>query len=444
MTNLSRLEDRADLQISIVLLASWVAILVSANWGNWPPDLSALYMAGHFWSTGQYDLIYASPEKFFGVGVQSWADELTRLGYPDEVFFPYIYPPLWAALASPLAQALSPPAFFNLFYVIHISMIAASIFLTYRLIKPPVPLALWCVVSCFLAYLSMLSSTALFHNQLQITVTFLIILSLERYGASAMITAGIALGIAAAIKVTPAALGIIFLLDRSYRPAVVTAITGLGMLALSYLITGPQLHVEFLNQIKTISEQVVIMRVNWNLESFLFQVSSLITGVPLIDPAKLPAELLASPLDHTQPEPFWITIFTKVVLIAAIALVLFRTHGLNRLDRLRLRPIGLLLAMTMCAPLGWSHHYLPVLILLPVILTFVAPLRAIALLLAFASVTSIGVFELVHLQNTQIHFNAMFNTAILMATFALFFARPKSFISKQPSKMLKRRRLSPK
>jgi len=378
MTNLSRLEDRADLQISIVLLASWVAILVSANWGNWPPDLSALYMAGHFWSTGQYDLIYASPEKFFGVGVQSWADELTRLGYPDEVFFPYIYPPLWAALASPLAQALSPPAFFNLFYVIHISMIAASIFLTYRLIKPPVPLALWCVVSCFLAYLSMLSSTALFHNQLQITVTFLIILSLERYGASAM------------------------------------------------------------------SEQVVIMRVNWNLESFLFQVSSLITGVPLIDPAKLPAELLASPLDHTQPEPFWITIFTKVVLIAAIALVLFRTHGLNRLDRLRLRPIGLLLAMTMCAPLGWSHHYLPVLMLLPVILTFVAPLRAIALLLAFASVTSIGVFELVHLQNTQIHFNAMFNTAILMATFALFFARPKSFISKQPSKMLKRRRLSPK
>jgi len=83
MTNLSRLEDRADLQISIVLLASWAAITLSVNWGNWPPDLSALYMAGHFWNTGQYDLIYAAPEKFFGPSIQSWADELARLGYPS-------------------------------------------------------------------------------------------------------------------------------------------------------------------------------------------------------------------------------------------------------------------------------------------------------------------------------------------------------------------------
>ncbi len=440
MTNLSRLEDRADLQISIVLLASWAAITLSVNWGNWPPDLSAFYMAGHFWGTGQYDLIYAAPEKFFGPPVDSWTQEVARLGHPDEIFFPYIYPPIWAAVIAPLAKALSPTEFFNLFYLIHIAMIAGAIFLAYRLIRPPVPLALWCVISCGLAYFSLISSSALYHNQLQIMVTFLIILSLERYASGALITAGIALGIAAAIKVTPAALGIIFLLDRSYRPAIVTAITGLALLALSYLIAGPELHREFFANIGIISEQVAVMRVNWNLESFLLQMSALLTGTQLLSLEGIPPERLMDALDHPQVEPLWIAITTKLLLIAGTALVLLRTHALSPLNAMRLRPLGLILVMTLCAPLGWSHHYLPVLILLPAVLTFMAPVRAISLMIIFGGLSSLGVFALLRIEGSQIHYPALLNIILLLSVFALFFARPLHFNDKPPRKLLKAKR----
>jgi len=317
-------------------------------------------------------------------------------------------------------------------------MMAASIFLAYRLIRPPIPLALWCVISCGLAYISLISSSAFYHNQLQITVTFLIILSLERYASGALVTAGIALGIAAAIKVTPAALGIIFLLDRNYRPAVVTAITGLSLLALSYLIAGPALHAEFLGHIKTISEQVVVMRVNWNLETYLLQLSAMLTGTPLLSLEGIPPEQLIDAMDHTQPEPFWITITTKILFLAGIALVLFRTHNLSPLNAMRLRPFGLILVMTLCAPLGWSHHYLPVLILLPAILTFMPPVRAIALLVIFGGLTSLGIFAFLRIEGSQIHYQALLNISLLLVTFAIFFTRPVKFIDQTQKPKLKK------
>jgi len=418
MANLSRLEDRADLQISIVLLASWAAIAISSNWGHWPPDLSALFLAGHFWAAGQYDLVYAAPEGFFGPGVQSWADEIARLGHEGETFFPFVYPPLWAALAAPLAERLGPSGFFNSFFVAHILMIAVSIMLTYRLIRPPVPMVLWCVISCALLFTSLIASSALFHNQLQITVTFLIILALERYKSGASITAGIALGLAAAIKITPVALGLIFLLDRDHRAVAATALTGLTLLALSLAIAGPDLHAQFLTSVRDISGQIALMHVNWNIEAYLFQIKTLITGPPLHSLPLIPNMALA--------EPLWTRIATIAICIAGLAFVLTRTQHLSPEDRLRLRPFGLLLVLTLCAPLGWSHHYLPILLLLPSILTIRPPIRAIALIMIFACLTSLPVFSLIKPLSTHIHMQAMLPITVLLATFALFFARPQT------------------
>ena len=419
MANLSRLEDRADLQISLVLMASWAAITITANWGNWPPDLSALFLAGHFWSSGQYDLVYAAPDGFFGPGVQSWADELARLGHGGETFFPFVYPPIWAALAAPLAQTLGPTGFFNTFYVIHILMIAASVLLAYRVVRPPVPLVLWCVLSCALLYLSLIAVSAIYHNQLQIMVTFLIILSLERYSSGASITAGIALGLAAAIKISPAALGLIFLLDRDIRAAVATAVTGGLLLALSLLIAGPELHQEFLARVREISSQIAVMHVNWNIEAYLLQLHALVTGTPLHGPQAID--------NFATPEPLWVTIATKVILVAGVALVVARTRGLPRQDALRIRPLGLMMVLTLCGPLGWSHHYLTILILLPGVLTFLQPIRAVAILVIIAGLTSLGVFSLVKPLGVQVHAQALFCTTVLLAIFALFFARPLQF-----------------
>ena len=58
MTEIGATDQRADVQISLVISAAWFAILLSAFWGVWPPDLSALYYAGQFWSEGRFDQLY--------------------------------------------------------------------------------------------------------------------------------------------------------------------------------------------------------------------------------------------------------------------------------------------------------------------------------------------------------------------------------------------------
>jgi len=336
-----------------------------------------LFMAGHFWSMGQFEQVYAAPPAFFGAGVESWATEIERLGFGEEIFFPFVYPPIWAAMAAPLAKTLGPAGFFNAFYVFHVTLIALSVVLAYRLIRPPVPLTLWCVISCVLLYISLIASSALFHNQLQITVTFLIILAFERYKNGASITAGIALGLAAAIKITPAALGLIFLLDKDIRAALSTAVTGLAVLALSFLIAGPEMHATFMSRIGTIAEQIALMHVNWNIESGLFQLWALLSGTEL----------------HTLPE--------------MPNMPVKEPRNLSFENRLRTRPFGLLLIMTLCAPLGWSHHYLPVLLLIPALLTFMPPVRAIILLAAFGGLTSLPVFSILMDYGQSVHLQAL-------------------------------------
>ena len=428
MTKLARLEDRADLQISIVLLASWAAITIAAKWGNWPPDLSALFMAGHFWSMEDFGQVYAAPPAFFGAGVESWALEIERLGFGGETFFPFVYPPIWAALAAPLAKTLGPAGFFNAFYVFHVSLIALSVVLSYRLIRPPVPLTLWCLICCVLLYISLIASSALFHNQLQITVTFLIILAFERYKKGASITAGIALGLAAALKITPAALGLIFLLDKDIRAALSTAATGLVLLALSLAVAGPEMHMTFLSRIGVISEQIALMHVNWNIESGLFQLWALSSGTVLHTLPEMP--------NMAVREPLWVSISTKALLILGAALVLWQTRNLSFENRLRTRPFGLLLILTLCAPLGWSHHYLPVLLLLPALLTFMAPVRAIILLAAFGGLTSLPVFSILMDYGQSVHLQALVSIATLIAAFLLFFAKPLTFPAQDRSRAI--------
>ena len=423
MAGLSRLEDRADLQITIILLVSWAAITIAGYWDEWPPDLAGLYLAGHSYANGNFDLVYAAPDGFFGPSVESWTKLAAELGHPGESFFPFVYPPIWAALAAPLTQMLSPLDFFNLFYVIHITMMALSVVLTYRIIRPETPMVVWSAISCAMLFISLIATLALHHNQLQITVTFFILLAIERYSAGKSVYAGMALAIAAAIKITPALLGLIFLLDRDFRAAITTAVAGLALLALSFIVAGPQLHWIFIERVNEISEAIAVMRVNNALEAFIYQIGTFLSGTAVTSTERYP--------DFATPEPLWVSIPTKLAFIAGLALVVWRTWNLNLQDRLRMLPLGIILITTLCAPLAWNHHYLPVLFLLPVALVLFRPARAIVFLAAIMALTSISVFVFLAHQSTSMHLQAVVNTGLMIAVFALFYG-PKIVMWKKP------------
>ena len=78
----------------LAALFLWALSLVWRNWGTFSPDLSSLYVAGHLWSIGRIDLLYAAPEHFFGGEATVWHPYLDALGIPKgDYAFPFIYPP---------------------------------------------------------------------------------------------------------------------------------------------------------------------------------------------------------------------------------------------------------------------------------------------------------------------------------------------------------------
>ena len=82
------------LAVSLIMLAGYGFVLLSQAWAHYPPDLSALYMAGHLYGTGQYDLIYAAPPGFFAQSPEAWLPLLPSLGLADVNVLAFVYPPL--------------------------------------------------------------------------------------------------------------------------------------------------------------------------------------------------------------------------------------------------------------------------------------------------------------------------------------------------------------
>ena len=74
-------------------------------------------------------------------------------------------------------------------------------------------------------------------NQPQILVTFLIIGAFRAIQSNRNNTAGGLLGLAAAIKIAPALLAIIFIMERRWKALVVFVIVGGALLVASFLIT---------------------------------------------------------------------------------------------------------------------------------------------------------------------------------------------------------------
>ena len=170
------------LACALLLMAALCTVMLNWKWDSFPPDLSALYMAGHFYGLGQFDLIYATPAIFFDGTPEAWLPHLEGLGLEREIPLPYVYPPIWAALAAPLTEVLTPTQFFQLIGTILIASIAGSVILAWKLAeKFALPLWSWVLISTAIIATSVIAFTAVMHLQVQIFVTFLTLLAFVFY-----------------------------------------------------------------------------------------------------------------------------------------------------------------------------------------------------------------------------------------------------------------------
>lgn len=417
MIAVQKLDARAEWKISIILALGWLAITLSVFWNTWPPDFSASYFAGHFYAVGNYDGVYAAPTGFFGEDFPPlWREFATELGEPKAAIYPFVYPPIWAALAAPLTQIMGPYTFFNIFLVMHLAMVATAVFLVYRMVKPKVSLILWTAASLALIWFSVITVSAFIHNQFQITVAFLTILAFERMISGKSTQAGAALAVAAAIKLSPAALFLIFIVEKDRRAMMSFVCVGGALGLASLAIAGIDLHLVFLERLKEISEIVAVMKVNYNLEAFLINIASLMDLVWI--------DTVPTVRDQVVPEPLWLTIVVRAGLVIAAIFVLRRTRHMERTDRIVLRFVGLLLVFTICAPLAWTHHYLVPLLMVPAMIRYYSlPVTALVWLGTLLA-TSVTAYGLLADRSTEVHLQVMLSVATFGAIFLLFMLAP--------------------
>jgi hypothetical protein len=324
------------------------------------PDLAATVFAGHFWNIGQADQIYNVPEDgiFRMLPPPSWQDWLTAQG-SDGPVFPFIYPPLWIAVGSLLDRIATSEQISLVAYHINPVILWGTLLLVIKASATASDFPRLMLLSVALSFPTWTVFVALAANQPQILVSFLVVLAIERSRASSPILAGLALAVAASIKLYPALFALLWLGQREYRACASFAIAGALLALLSVALVGWPLHQQYLELIRSISGTFLVTTNSVSLDSLLgsrFYFDQL--------------QILTASLEDGGPVSWGVGAKPVPYRIATACLLVGSVVGLGMMARRsRVDPILVwTLAVTiisLLSPLSWTHSYIPTLALLP-------------------------------------------------------------------------------
>jgi alpha-1,2-mannosyltransferase len=187
-------------------------------------------LAGHIW--------YGNRHHFFDLGiyyraVRWWADGHTVYSYsqPDKVegTLGFTYPPFAALLLRPLAD-LSLVAAQAVFCTVSIAALVATVWFLVAPVAARLGYPTWFGVALALPLVSWLEPVreTFSFGQINFIVTALVVLDLLVAVPRRSRLAGVGIGLAAAIKLTPAIFILYLLLTRRWRPAVTAAVTAVA------------------------------------------------------------------------------------------------------------------------------------------------------------------------------------------------------------------------
>lgn len=382
--DLEQAGERREWALCVLLLALWFAAALAGHWQSPSSDLAPLYLAGHFLAEGRPDLVYASPPLFFGGTPPAWTETLDAMGNPWPNAFPYIYPPIWAKLLSFLTPHIGPVAFTKAVMTLHVMLMAGAVLVAARLARPAgMRPAIWVLISLALLQTSVFSETALHFNQPQVTVMFLTLLAFERLQAGSNRTAGVLLGVAAALKILPGVFVLLFLFERRWRAAAAFALTVATLVALSYLLAGQALHGDFLAAADRIETTLPVVPSNASAQVSLMLV---LDTLGLANLPMTPAGAFLTPAEFPAlPAVAW---GARAALVLLIALFAIRLHPLAPGARLALGLLALSILIALFSPVGWLHYYVISLLLLPQLALQAPPRIAALTFIVFGALTS--------------------------------------------------------
>ncbi|GIX13750.1 MAG: hypothetical protein KatS3mg118_1709 [Paracoccaceae bacterium] len=259
---------RRDLILAVMLALAFATALIVWQWDNTHRDLNAVYIAANFLAQGRPDLVYvATVDVFPDIASPEWQALQEGRACAPICAYPFVYPPVWAWLASPLATATTEQGFSNALLFINMPMLALVPLLAWRLWRPEMGAAKWTFRSIFLLFFTTVGTIGIANNQPQLAVTFLMLAAFEREVAGFRRLGGVLLGLAAALKIYPILLALFWLRGGNRTSPAFAAGTAAGFAVLSFAVAGVDLNLAFLETAAGLSSTLHPGSWNYSLPS---------------------------------------------------------------------------------------------------------------------------------------------------------------------------------
>ena len=329
-------------------------------------DLVAVWLAGEFLGSGA---VYPPDTGVFTMTPPpEWsAVEFDRL-------FPYLYPPLWAVLAHQIVDVVDFATFATWARLVNAALLVCTVALAWRATGSRLPFVVFTFMGVMALAATFPGSLALMENQPQIIVSFLIILALERARSGAPVVAGISLAVAAALKVYPVLFALLWLATGQRRALAAFTIAGASLGGASVALAGWPLHAEFLAQLSTISNTLLLTPVSYALPPALAQFFAADTFIWQQGPS--------GGGWHYQLLSPAVALALKAAMLVALALI---ARAMVRADSdtrdAALWPLALV-TLSLLGPLSWAYSYIPAIACMPALVDRIGPRRAGVLTLA--------------------------------------------------------------
>lgn len=306
-------------------------------------DLSSYYTAAMLVRHGDIDDLYAvaGQDTILGDATSGpWAEAGASAGVPRQHY--YIYPPAFAVLFVPMTL-LSFEQAMDLWLLLDLLLLAifAALYVRARGEALTWPEGALIVATCLFEFLPVIWALAIGQTSLIILVLLAGTLLAWRRGADG--TAGLLLGLAVALKLTPALLAVFFWWRGRRKIALVSAGVFAALQALSIAALGWEPHRQFFLEVVPSMSGGTVYFLNQSLAALF---NRLLTGADIRQVA-----LVDMPLARILAG----TIFLGLAAASA-PLLRTRREGVPLSDELQ---FGCVLLLTLVAsPISWVHHYM--------------------------------------------------------------------------------------
>jgi alpha-1,2-mannosyltransferase len=332
----------SDWWLILALLAGlylWQRTVVPVWIGDVFPD----QLAAYYLRTGNIESVYA-PERTFDNWLTNSIPVAQSLGLDCDLCA-YMYPPFVAGILTPFAE-IPAPYWRDALLVINILLLFVFSRQMMLLLdqRRNLRVFLWALAVVLLCY-PMARATKLSQPvPLLVALTWAGLLWLRK---GMDIPAGVALGIAAAVKLFPVVLLLLPLLDRRFRPLAAALATIAVIYVSSVTLWGMRLHVLWWECMREFSQQVIPY---WGNQSPLSWLARTVFGYSIMH---------GRPVQF--PELLILRIFCGLIFGVSTLWALWKLRSVASRSRLALAAGLILSAVLLSVPIAWEHYWLFVL-----------------------------------------------------------------------------------